>query len=96
MGRKLTFPQLKSEKGWPYGRQHTHNLSVAGHFPRPHKAYEGALINVWDEDEIERTWRLVPNRATTPHRPPPEQGASPSGVGTNLAGNAEPGLTGSK
>jgi hypothetical protein len=53
MGRKLTFPQLKSEKGWPYGRQHTHRLVVAGHFPRPHKPYEGALINVWDEDEID-------------------------------------------
>jgi hypothetical protein len=53
MGRKLTFAQLKSEKGWPYGRQHTHKLVRDGHFPKPDKAYEGGLINVWDEDVVD-------------------------------------------
>jgi hypothetical protein len=53
MGRKLTFPQLKIEKGWPYSRQHTHKLVKRGRFPKPDKAYEGGLINIWDEDVVD-------------------------------------------
>jgi predicted DNA-binding transcriptional regulator AlpA len=53
MGRKLTFPQLKTEKGWPYSRQHTHKLVAAGRFPRPDKLYEGGLLNVWDEEVVD-------------------------------------------
>ena len=30
MGRKLTFQKLKTEKGWPYGRQHTSRLVKRG------------------------------------------------------------------
>jgi hypothetical protein len=53
MGRKLTFPDLKVQKGWPYSRQHTHTLVKAGRFPHPDKLYQGGLVNVWDEDVID-------------------------------------------
>jgi hypothetical protein len=55
MGRKLTFKQLKSEKGWPFCRQYTHELVKDGKIPPPEKAYPDAppgALNVWDED----TW----------------------------------------
>jgi hypothetical protein len=48
MGRKLTF--LKTEKGWPYSRQHTSRLVKNGKVPPPEKAYPGGLVNIWDED----------------------------------------------
>ena len=53
MARKLIFPQLKSEKGWPYCRQHTHRLVQAKQFPAPEKLYPGGLVNVWDEDVVD-------------------------------------------
>jgi hypothetical protein len=53
MARKLTFQQLKIEKGWPYSRQHTHRLVAAGVFPQPGKLYDGGLLNVWDEDVVD-------------------------------------------
>jgi predicted DNA-binding transcriptional regulator AlpA len=53
MARKLTFQQLKTEKGWPYSRQHTHKLVKARRFPPPDKLYEGGLLNVWDEDAVD-------------------------------------------
>jgi hypothetical protein len=53
MARKLVFPELKTKKGWPYSRQHTHKLVRAGRFPAPDKLYDGGLINVWDEDVID-------------------------------------------
>jgi hypothetical protein len=61
MARKLTFPQLKTEKGWPYSRQHTHKLVKAGRFPPPDKLYEGGLVNVWDEDVVDAA--LAPAKA---------------------------------
>jgi hypothetical protein len=62
MGRKLTFPQLKSEKGWPYSRQHTHRLVTAGRFPPPDKLYDGGLLNVWDEDIVDAALASAPAR----------------------------------
>lgn len=53
MGRKLTFPELKTKKGWPYSRAHTHRLVASGRFPAPDKLYEGGQTNVWDEDIID-------------------------------------------
>ena len=56
MGRKLTFQKLKTEKGWPYGRQHTSRLVKEGKIPPPEKPYPGALFNVWDEDTFDEFW----------------------------------------
>jgi len=53
MARKLTFQDLKAQKGWPYSRQHTHRLIKAGLFPAPDKLYPGASLNTWDEDAID-------------------------------------------
>jgi hypothetical protein len=64
MGRKLTFPDLKTTKGWPYSRQHTHKLVKAGRFPAPDKLYEGGLLNVWDEDMIDAHLAALTDRET--------------------------------
>jgi hypothetical protein len=53
MSRKLTFKQLKVEKGWPYSRQYTHRLIREGKIPRPKKRPDGGAINLWDEAEID-------------------------------------------
>jgi hypothetical protein len=61
--RKLTFKQLKSVKGWPFGRQHTAKLVRDGKIPAPEKAYPDApssALNVWDE----RTWDAFQSTAT--------------------------------
>jgi len=53
--RLLSFPELRTEKGVRYSRQHLHRLVKAGKFPRPIKisgAANGA--NAWDEDEIDQ------------------------------------------
>jgi prophage regulatory protein len=53
--RLLSFPQLRTEKGIAYSRQHIHRLIQAGKFPRPLKlgGMEGGA-NAWPEDEIDR------------------------------------------
>jgi prophage regulatory protein len=53
--RLLSFPQLRTEKGIDYSRQHIHRLIRAGKFPRPIKlsGMEGGA-NKWLEDEIDR------------------------------------------
>ena len=61
-GPKLTFRDLKTKKGWPYSRQHTHKLVKAGRFPTPDKLYEGGLLNVWDEDKIDTHLAAVTDR----------------------------------
>ncbi len=48
-----TFETLKSERGWPYSRQHTHRLIKDGRFPPPKKA-PGGVLNIWSEDQIDR------------------------------------------
>ncbi len=53
-----TFKTLKSERGWPYSRQHTHRLIKAGRFPPPKKAPGGAL-NIWTEDQIDHYYASV-------------------------------------
>jgi prophage regulatory protein len=47
----LSFPELKSEKGIPFSRQHVHRLVSAGEFPPPIKL--GAATNAWLENEID-------------------------------------------
>ena len=51
MNRVLTFPQLKSEKGIPWSRQHIGRLARAGRFPKGRKL--GPNTKVWDEPEID-------------------------------------------
>jgi predicted DNA-binding transcriptional regulator AlpA len=50
--KAYTFKTLKSERGWPYSRQHTHRLIKAGRFPPPKKAPGGSL-NIWTDDQID-------------------------------------------
>lgn len=60
MGRKLTFKDLQTKKGWPYSRQHTHELVKEGKCPAPEKRPGGGLLNLWDESEWDAyyaSWR---------------------------------------
>jgi prophage regulatory protein len=49
--RVLSLPQLKSEKGIKFSRQHLDRLMRAKLFPRPIKL--GENTNGWIEDEID-------------------------------------------
>jgi hypothetical protein len=51
VARFLTFQQLRSEKGWPHSRQHTHRLAKAGKIPAPRKRPDGGSRNLWIESE---------------------------------------------
>jgi prophage regulatory protein len=53
--RMLSFPDLKSEKGIRFSRQHIDRLVKAKRFPRPVKL--GEQTNGWPEDEIDRWLR---------------------------------------
>jgi hypothetical protein len=53
MGRKLTFRQLRVEKGWPHSRQWTNKLVKKGKMPAPKRRPDGGLLNLWDEDEFD-------------------------------------------
>jgi hypothetical protein len=46
------YKTLKSERGWPYSRQHTHRLIKAGRFSRPKKA-PGGNLDIWTDDQID-------------------------------------------
>jgi hypothetical protein len=47
-----TFKTLKSERGWPYSRQHTQWLIKAKRFPAPRKA-PGGVLNIWTDEDID-------------------------------------------
>jgi hypothetical protein len=47
-----TFKTLRSERGWPYSRQHTQRLIKDGRFPKPRKA-PGGTLNLWTEEQID-------------------------------------------
>jgi predicted DNA-binding transcriptional regulator AlpA len=61
-----TFKTLKSERGWPYSRQHTYRLIRAGRFPPPKKVPGGGL-NMWTEDQIDHYYAsaLTPPKSTS-------------------------------
>jgi predicted DNA-binding transcriptional regulator AlpA len=54
MGRLLSYPELKSEKGIRYSRVHIGRLVKAKKFPKPLKPSGSPTgINHWDEREID-------------------------------------------
>jgi predicted DNA-binding transcriptional regulator AlpA len=53
MGRLLRFPQLKSEKGISFSRQHISELVRQKKFPGPVKTPDGGQFSFWVEDEID-------------------------------------------
>jgi hypothetical protein len=58
-----TFKTLKSERGWPYSRQHTTRLVSLGRFPKPKKAPGGAL-NIWTDEQIDSYYASLPSSET--------------------------------
>jgi prophage regulatory protein len=55
MRRLLSFPELRTEKGIHYTRQHIHRLIRAGRFPKPIKLSGLSNgVNAWPEDEIDQ------------------------------------------
>jgi hypothetical protein len=54
-----TFKTLKSERGWPYSRQHTQRLIKNGRFPRPRKA-PGGTLNIWTDEQIDAYYKSLP------------------------------------
>jgi predicted DNA-binding transcriptional regulator AlpA len=56
--RALTFKALKTERGWPYSRQHTQRLINAGRFPKPKKA-PGGVLNIWFDDQIDEYYASI-------------------------------------
>ena len=52
--RLLSFAELKSAKGIPYSRAHTHRLIKADRFPRPLKIGGPHGHNAWPEHEIDQ------------------------------------------
>jgi predicted DNA-binding transcriptional regulator AlpA len=73
MRRVLTRPELKTEKGIPYSRQHIDRKVRAKQFPAPFKTPDG-LINLWFDDVIDdylaacaegRDWQAPKGSAAT-------------------------------
>ena len=61
--RLLSFPELKSAKGIPYSRAHTHRLIKAGRFPKPLKMGGPQGRNSWLEAEVDQYLeRLIAER----------------------------------
>lgn len=54
--RALTFRQLQAQ-GWPYTRQHTYRLVKAGKLAPPFRAYDGARLNLYSENAMDRFLR---------------------------------------
>ena len=67
--RILRYPQLKSEKGIPYSREHIRRTENAGKFPKRVNLSEAGGFHGWLETEIDDylNRRVVARDQEAPH-----------------------------